>query len=302
MQLDFIGFDQVLYDNGNVAIGWSVSAQGNQAIAIGAGSDTSRAATAVPSTTLNGTTYYFAGGATTLAGDQVSIGRVGYERQIKNVAAGEISTTSTDAVNGSQLYALTQAVEREISFNGDVTLITGEGVTITPTTGNAVSLTTTGLDNGSNKITNVADGAVSSTSTDVINGSQLYDTANSIATALGGGSIVNTDGTVSAPTYTINKLDGTTSAVNNVGDALTTLNDQVVTPITFAGDSGTNVDRKLGSKLNIVGGQTDASKLSSAPNIGVVANGSQLYSVAAGVAKLDNKIDQTGAMSAALAG
>ena len=119
MQLDFIGFDQVLYDNGNVAIGWSVSAQGNQAIAIGAGSDTSRAATAVPSTTLNGTTYYFAGGATTLAGDQVSIGRVGYERQIKNVAAGEISTTSTDAVNGSQLYALTQAVEREISFNGD---------------------------------------------------------------------------------------------------------------------------------------------------------------------------------------
>lgn len=76
----------------------------------------------------------------------------------------------------------------------------GEGVTITPTTGNAVSLTTTGLDNGSNKITNVADGAVSSTSTDVINGSQLYDTANSIATALGGGSIVNTDGTVSAPT------------------------------------------------------------------------------------------------------
>ena len=92
MQLDFIGFDQVLYDNGNVAIGWSVSAQGNQAIAIGAGSDTSRAATAVPSTTLNGTTYYFAGGATTLAGDQVSIGRVGYERQIKNVAAGETLT------------------------------------------------------------------------------------------------------------------------------------------------------------------------------------------------------------------
>ena len=92
MQLDFIGFDWVLYDNGNVAIGWSVSAQGNQAIAIGAGSDTSRAATAVPSTTLNGTTYYFAGGTTTLAGDQVSIGRVGYERQIKNVAAGETLT------------------------------------------------------------------------------------------------------------------------------------------------------------------------------------------------------------------
>ena len=73
----------------------------------------------------------------------------------------------------------------EAAMRGDdVTLITGEGVTITPTTGNAVSLTTTGLDNGSNKITNVADGAVSSTSTDGINGSQLYDTANSIATVV----------------------------------------------------------------------------------------------------------------------
>ncbi|MBD1219962.1 hypothetical protein IDM30_05310 [Acinetobacter seifertii] len=60
---------------------------------------------------------------------------------------------------------------------------------------------------------------------------------------------------VSSPTYVTTKTDGTTVNASNVGDALTNLNNEVVKPITFAGNSG-SVDRKLGETLNITGGLT----------------------------------------------
>src|SRR6185312_8146315 len=62
------------------------------------------------STTINGTTYTFAGG-TPAAGRVVSVGSVDNDRQITNVAAGQLNTNSTDAVNGSQLFATNQAVD-----------------------------------------------------------------------------------------------------------------------------------------------------------------------------------------------
>ena len=105
--------------------------------------------------------------------------------------------------------------------------------------------------------------------TDAVNVSQL----KGAAAALGGGAGVNTDGTFKAPSYTIAKTDGTTyAAADNVGTALSNLNTEVIKPLTFAGDSGTNVERKLGSTVNVKGGVTDAAKLSD-NNIGVVANG-----------------------------
>ncbi|MBR7718791.1 cell surface protein, partial [Acinetobacter nosocomialis] len=79
---------------------------------------------------------------------------------------------------------------------------------------------------------------------------------NSTANNLGGGSSYDsTTGAVSSPTYVTTKTDGTTINANNVGDALTNLNNEVVKPITFAGNSG-SVDRKLGETLNITGGLT----------------------------------------------
>lgn len=60
-----------------------------------------------PSGTINGTSYNYAGNA---ANSTVSVGSSGKERTITNVAAGRISGTSTDAVNGSQLFATNQAV------------------------------------------------------------------------------------------------------------------------------------------------------------------------------------------------
>ena len=87
---------------------------------------------------------------------------------------------------------------------------------------------------GDRVLTGVAKGAVSATSVEAINGSQLYSTSKSVANHLGGGSTVNPDGTVSAPTYTVNG-----KPVNNVGDALTNIDGRVTnnsTAITDLGD------------------------------------------------------------------
>ncbi|MBJ9958931.1 hypothetical protein I5723_18365, partial [Acinetobacter courvalinii] len=94
------------------------------------------------------------------------------------------------------------------------TVMNTDGVTIA----GGPSMTKSGIDAAGNKVTNVADGDITADSKDAVNGSQLHNTAQSTADALGGGSTVNPDGTVSAPTYTVNGTN-----VNNVGAAITEL-------------------------------------------------------------------------------
>ena len=93
-----------------VAIGTNAQATLQGAVALGSGSTTATGATNQGSTKINGITYNFAG-ATGNPNMQVSVGSAGATRQIKNVAAGEVSATSTDAINGSQLYAVASAVK-----------------------------------------------------------------------------------------------------------------------------------------------------------------------------------------------
>ena len=95
----------------SVAIGTGAQATLDNAVAIGGGSKTLEAGTKQESTTINGVTYNWAGGGKTLPGDIVSFGSSGYERQLKHVAAGEVSATSTDAINGSQLYAVAEKTQ-----------------------------------------------------------------------------------------------------------------------------------------------------------------------------------------------
>ena len=90
-------------------MGTSASADKANAVALGANSNTTVAATSVTQATVGGITYNGFAGSGIAAGDQVSVGNADYNRQIKHVAAGEISKTSTDAINGSQLY-LTQNI------------------------------------------------------------------------------------------------------------------------------------------------------------------------------------------------
>ncbi|EIJ74456.1 ESPR-type extended signal peptide-containing protein [Haemophilus haemolyticus] len=89
-----------------VAVGSGATATFDNSVALGGGSTTDKPGTKQTSTTVNGHTYNWSGGSTTGKGDVVSIGKAGYERQLKNVAAGEVSETSTDGINGSQLYGI----------------------------------------------------------------------------------------------------------------------------------------------------------------------------------------------------
>ena len=92
---------------GASAFGVGASATQDKSVAIGAGSTTTINAEKITTATVNGITYGgFAGTNNLTHGSQVSFGSVGYERQLKNVAPGAITSTSTDAINGSQLYAL----------------------------------------------------------------------------------------------------------------------------------------------------------------------------------------------------
>ena len=93
-----------------VAVGKNANASKANAVALGSDSTTDTNATRHANTTINGITYNFAG-ATSDTGMQVSVGAAGKERQIKNVAAGEVSATSTDAINGSQLFAVASQIK-----------------------------------------------------------------------------------------------------------------------------------------------------------------------------------------------
>ena len=107
---------------GATALGTGAKADKLNSVALGTASVISKAGKAYVERTILGTTYTWAGGAQVDEGDVVSIGNVGYERQIINLAPGDISETSTDAINGSQLYAAMAEIEkiRYFSVKSDV--------------------------------------------------------------------------------------------------------------------------------------------------------------------------------------
>ena len=97
---------------GSVALGVGAKASKLNSVAIGTASVTDNVGRAYATRTILGETYTWAGGATVDAGDVVSFGSKGYERQLINVAPGDISSNSTDAINGSQLYGVLSSLEK----------------------------------------------------------------------------------------------------------------------------------------------------------------------------------------------
>ncbi|WP_199901413.1 ESPR-type extended signal peptide-containing protein, partial [Neisseria subflava] len=102
---------------GGVALGTGAKATLLNSVALGTASKTDKEGRAYVQREIMGVTYTWAGGQTTDAGDVVSVGSQGYERQIINVSPGDISATSTDAINGSQLYGVLNALERVRYFS-----------------------------------------------------------------------------------------------------------------------------------------------------------------------------------------
>ena len=101
----------------------------------------------------------------------------GSTSKITNVATGELSENSTDAVNGSQLYETNQKVDQNTSAIADInTSITNLGTDALSWDDEEGAFSASHGTSGTNKITNVAAGEIASDSTDAVNGSQLYET------------------------------------------------------------------------------------------------------------------------------
>ena len=179
-----------------------------------------------------------------------AVGKSGFNVEGGSVAGGTATGTATSRVNNNDTVKLQAGKNIALAQNGkeftfgtvedmEVTSIKAgtagtnakldrDGLTIT-SSGNPVKLTNNGLNNGDHTIVGVAAGTVNATSTEAVNGSQLHKTANSTATHLGGGSAIQSDGSISAPTYSLTDSTGATVTKNNVGDALDVLNSRMNT-------------------------------------------------------------------------
>lgn len=179
-----------------------------------------------------------------------AVGKSGFNVEGGSVAGGTATGTATSRVNNNDTVKLQAGKNIALAQNGkeftfgtvedmEVTSIKAgtagtnakldrDGLTIT-SSGNPVKLTNNGLNNGDHTIGGVAAGTVNATSTEAVNGSQLHKTANSTATHLGGGSAIQSDGSISAPTYSLTDSTGATVSKNNVGDALDVLNSRMNT-------------------------------------------------------------------------
>ncbi|MDQ7730281.1 YadA-like family protein, partial [Halomonas sp. SpR8] len=191
-----VGYEASASAEQALAMGYEAVASHQGSVALGAGAQTSEVV-GTSSVEIAGQTYQFAGASPVAT---VSVGNAGAERTITNVAAGRISAESTDAVNGSQLYATNQAVDgldsRVNTVEGDITNITGDlanldeqSVKYDRNDDGSVDYSTITLEGEEGTtISNVAAGNVSQGSTDAVNGGQLWDVQDQITSIEQGGS------------------------------------------------------------------------------------------------------------------
>ena len=205
----------------SVAIGPNAVAGDDNGVAIGAGSVT-RAAVGTAGATIGSSTLSGFAGATPAG--SFSVGDVGAERQVQNVAAGQLTVDSTDAVNGSQLYQVaSQAAQASDQYN-DLS-----GAVSSLSTGvNSLSTSTASLSTGMDSLSTSTATGFSSLSTGVSSLQVAGDNQGaSTAAALGGGATYDpATGSISAPSYTLYNADGTTRSVNSAGDAFDAINSQ----------------------------------------------------------------------------
>ncbi|WP_286073738.1 ESPR-type extended signal peptide-containing protein [Stenotrophomonas sp. 59] len=209
LRVNSTGTEAVASGTDSIAVGTNARATAANSIAVGAGSLADRA-------------------------NSVSIGAAGAERQVTNMAAG---TAATDAVNVGQLQASEQGALR-YDLNGD-----GSVNYASATLGQTGTATT---------LRNLGPGQVSATSSEAINGAQLFAANQAVATHLGGGAAVNASGVLTAPTYSINNVaaNGTITKgnYNDVGTAF----DAVSNSLANVADQTGEID-KLAVKYDVDG-------------------------------------------------
>ena len=267
-----------------MALGSNTKVANENAIALGAGSETA-AAVATPSATINGTAHNFAG---VNPASTVSVGKAGSERTITNVAAGRISDVSTDAINGSQLYAVTTEMDKGVAYAGDVKAAAAAANKFTRKLGEQTNIV--GGVTDTSKLTDGNIGVVSN-GTDTLNIKLAKNVkVDSVTT---GNTVINNNGlTVGGKTYVTNNglnannqtitnvaSGGTTdSNAANIGDVKTAVtnvtNALTAKGLDFEGNDGVanKVHRDLGTKLTVKGGLADVTTGVSGKNLGVKKN------------------------------
>ena len=233
---------------GGVALGTGAKATLLNAVALGTASKTDKEGQAYVQREIMGVTYTWAGGQTTDAGDVVSVGSQGYERQIINVSPGDISATSTDAINGSQLYGVLNALERIRYFS----VKSEEGKTDGTKNWN---------NDGAKGANSIAIGPSASTTSAATNGVAIGNQANVTgvnAVALGNGTTASVQDSVALG-------NGAVGAANNF--------DATAKNASFKNDSG--------AATNVSYAASSSSK-TGAVSVGSAGNERQIQNVAAG--------------------
>ena len=279
-----IGHNTKVNGQNTVAIGANITAATNGSVILGDSSkaDGSHATETVASKEIDGHTYTFEGKAKD-AGRFVSVGEKGNERQIKNVAAGHVEADSTDAINGSQLYAVASRVEQgwkitaaktgtgEVSGNAEKKVAMGDTVTLTAgdnikITQNEKNLTVATKENVNFTTVTTGNTTLGDNGLTINNGPSItQDGINA-----GDKKITN----VSNGTISPNSKDAVNgSQLYATNQNVTNNANNIAKGLNFQGDNtDVTVNRQLGETLNINGG-ADKNNLSD-NNIGVVGAGS----------------------------
>ena len=251
-----------------VAIGTGAKANRDNSVALGGGSTTDIAGTKQTSYTLpSGVVAAWEGGNNTLPGDVVSFGSAGYERQLKNVAPGEVSEHSTDAINGSQLAAIAnQLSHKYVSINSnDNPNKDNSGAKAN----NSIAIgPNASTDNTATSSVAIGDGANTTGRSTVALGLSAQATSAN-ATALGANSIASEDDTV-AVGHGAKATDGNASAFGADAIASNIESTAIGHGTAASGASST----ALGNRTKVGG--------TAGVGIGMLANATKDYGVAIG--------------------
>ncbi|EAA9406914.1 hypothetical protein OFV45_004749, partial [Salmonella enterica] len=239
-----LGNNNTVSANNAFVLGNSVNNAVDSSVVLGDGS-TVMAAVATPEYTVNGTTHKFAG---SLPVSTVSIGDSGKERTLTNVAAGRVSAASTDAINGSQLFAVASEVEKGNQFAGNTGAFNRRLGEITTISGGLVADAT-----ASNKnIRTVAkDGQI-----DI----QMADNLD-VASVKAGTTLLNDDGLhiTGGPSVTSGGINGGNKIISNVSDGVTdtdAVNKRQLDNMAATASRGWNIQANGGDTETVAPGDT----------------------------------------------
>ncbi|EBV5768712.1 autotransporter adhesin SadA [Salmonella enterica subsp. enterica] len=200
--------------------------------------------------------------------------RNGNASKIINVAAGDLSEDSTDAVNGSQLYETNQKVDQNTSaiadINTSITNLSSDNLSWNETTS---SFSASHGSSTTNKITNVAAGELSEGSTDAVNGSQLFETNEKVDQN-------TTDIAANTTNITQNStaIENLNTSVSDINTSITGLTDNALLWDEDIGAFSANHDGSISKITNVAAGALSEDSTDA-------VNGSQLY-------ETNQKVDQ----------